>query len=71
MEAAGTLGDRVAQRDHLGDGSVEAVFEGSGGAVNRMVEWCHHGPRGANVRDVTVVLETPTGVDDFRISFSA
>ncbi len=54
-----------------GDGSVEAVFEGTDPAVARMVEWCRRGPRSARVRDVTVAAEAPTGADGFTISFSA
>ena len=29
------------------DGNVEALFEGSRGAVQRMVSWCYGGPRPA------------------------
>ena len=41
------------------DGSVEAVFEGDGAAVETMVRWCEGGPRGAEVRDVEVAWEDP------------
>jgi acylphosphatase len=53
------------------DGSVEAVFEGPAPAVERMIEWCHHGPRAAHVRGITVAPEAPTGATDFSISYSA
>jgi acylphosphatase len=43
------------------DGSVEAVFEGDDAAVESMVAWCEHGPRGAEVRDVAVDWEEPRG----------
>ncbi len=34
------------------DGSVEALFEGSTEAVDRMIRWCHRGPRMADIEDV-------------------
>jgi len=34
---------------NLGDGRVEAVFEGDADAVERMVNWCRVGPEGARV----------------------
>ncbi|MEN6463600.1 MAG: acylphosphatase, partial [Syntrophaceae bacterium] len=37
---------------NLSDGSVEAVFEGSGPAVNEAVEWCRKGPSRAVVTNV-------------------
>jgi acylphosphatase len=55
---AGGLGGWVRNRP---DGAVEAVFEGSAGAVRRMVSWCHRGPRMAEVRSVDVRWEEPTG----------
>ena len=46
---------------NLIDGRVEAVFEGDGVSVESMVDWCHHGPRGAWVDRVEVQWEDPTG----------
>lgn len=43
------------------DGQVEAVFEGKKEAVERMVEFCRHGPSGARVTDVEVGWGKPTG----------
>lgn len=43
------------------DGTVEAVFEGSPDAVERMVEYCRRGPPGASVGDVRVDEEEPGG----------
>ena len=43
------------------EGSVEAVFEGDSGAVNQMVEWCKSGPSSADVEDVSIERETPSG----------
>jgi acylphosphatase len=48
-----------------GDGAVEAVFEGEPDAVKRLVEWCGHGPRGAEVDDVEEVDEPPEGLEGF------
>ena len=39
------------------DGSVEAVFEGDGDAVERMVGWMREGPRGAVVERAEVSEE--------------
>jgi acylphosphatase len=36
------------------DGSVEALFEGSTDAVDRMMRWCYSGPRMAEVESVEV-----------------
>jgi acylphosphatase len=36
------------------DGSVEAEVAGGREAVEALVAWSHHGPNGAQVRDVTV-----------------
>ena len=43
------------------DGTVEAALEGEVGAVDGVVDWCRHGPRGARVDDVSVVDESPEG----------
>lgn len=50
------------------DGSVEAVFEGEDSAVERLVSYCHEGPRGASVARVDVELEEPEGLTGFAIS---
>lgn len=49
------------------DGRVEAVFEGPAATVGRMVAWCREGPRMANVTDVVVSDEAPTGLTGFRV----
>ena len=49
------------------DGTVEAVFEGDGEAVEAMVRWCGQGPRGAVVERVEVTDEEPEGLTEFRI----
>ena len=45
------------------DGTVEAVFEGGSDAVQRLVEFCRHGPRGAHVDDVETYEEPNEGGD--------
>jgi acylphosphatase len=50
------------------DGTVEAVFEGEGDAVESMVQWSRDGPRGAVVERVEVIDEEPEGLAEFRIS---
>ena len=49
------------------DGRVEAVFDGPAAAVDRMVEWCRHGPRHADVTRVQMTEETPTGEPGFHV----
>jgi acylphosphatase len=39
------------------DDGVEAVFEGEEAAVKALVEYCHHGPKGALVAKVSVDWE--------------
>jgi acylphosphatase len=34
------------------DGSVEALFEGPEEAVDKMIRWCHRGPRMADIESV-------------------
>jgi acylphosphatase len=52
---------------NAGDGSVEAVFEGDGQRVDSMVDWCRRGPSGAQVDDVEVEPEEPTGEAGFHV----
>jgi acylphosphatase len=66
---------RMAQSRGLGgwvrntrDGTVEAVFEGEGEAVESMVRWSRDGPRGAVVENVEVIDEAPEGLAEFRIT---
>jgi acylphosphatase len=49
------------------DGTVEAVFEGEPEAVDRLVEFCRQGPRGAEVERVEVVDEEPEGLTGFEV----
>jgi acylphosphatase len=52
---------------NAGDGSVEAVFEGDEERVRSMVDWCRRGPSGADVDDVDVEYEEPTGETGFLV----
>jgi acylphosphatase len=49
------------------DGTVEAVFEGDAEAVERLVDFCREGPRGARVERIEVVEEAPEGLRAFEI----
>lgn len=42
------------------DKRVEAVFEGSRAAVQRLISWCYSGPPTAQVEHVEVTWEEPT-----------
>jgi acylphosphatase len=55
---------------NLGDGSVEAVFEGEEAAVQHMVDWCRVGPDGSGVEDVKVGWgEKYEGVEGFTVRY--
>lgn len=43
------------------DGSVELVAEGPPDAVGALIKWCHRGPSGANVKNITTEEEPYTG----------
>jgi acylphosphatase len=47
------------------DGTVEAVFEGDAAGVERLVAFCHEGPRAARVDRVEVFEEAPEGLGGF------
>ncbi|MBM3309432.1 MAG: acylphosphatase [Candidatus Altiarchaeales archaeon] len=46
---------------NLSDGKVEAVFEGEESVVKDMLKWCRQGPEYANVENVELSWEKPTG----------
>jgi acylphosphatase len=62
-EAAGVAG-WAANRS---DGTVEAVFEGQGAAVERLVELCRSGPGHAEVSRLDVADEEPEGLRGFDV----
>ena len=43
------------------DNKVEAVFEGDQENIERVIAWCHKGPPGASVQDVSVKWEEYKG----------
>lgn len=49
------------------DGAVEAVFEGDPEAVAALVEFCRHGPRGAEVDSVEEESQEPEGLSGFQV----
>ena len=49
------------------DGTVEAVFEGESEAVERLVDFCRRGPRGAVVDRVEVYEEEPEALGEFTV----
>jgi acylphosphatase len=49
------------------DGTVEAVFEGDGDAVDSMLSFCREGPSRADVERVEVNEEEPEGLDGFEV----
>jgi acylphosphatase len=49
------------------DGTVEAVFEGEAEVVDRVVDFCREGPRGAEVDHVEMTQEEPLGETNFTV----
>jgi acylphosphatase len=52
---------------NLPDGRVEAVLEGTGQGVDRVVAWAWQGPADAVVTGVEVRHEAPEGLTGFRV----
>ena len=50
------------------DGAVEAVFEGERQDVEALVDFCRHGPRGAEVERVEVEEQSAEGLGGFRVT---
>jgi acylphosphatase len=49
------------------EGTVEAVFEGSEGAVGRLVDFARRGPRDARVERLEEFEEGPEGLSGFDV----
>ncbi|WP_406678602.1 acylphosphatase [Neomoorella carbonis] len=49
------------------NGSVEGVVEGPAERVKEFLDYCHHGPAMADVRELKVQYEKPQGETTFRI----
>ena len=55
---------------NMADSRVEAVFEGDGTNVDKMMEWCHIGPPAARVEEVLTEEEPYSGnFRDFSIKY--
>lgn len=54
---------------NLPDGRVEAVFEASPDALERAIQWCHHGSPASDVREVALAYEPPEGLRGFQILY--
>jgi len=54
---------------NLPDGSVQVVAEGEREFVDGLLEWCQEGPPQANVTEIDIVDEQPTGEREFRIRY--
>ncbi len=52
---------------NTGEGTVEAVFEGEPEAVEAMIEFVRAGPGRAEVEEVEVSEEEPSGESGFRV----
>jgi acylphosphatase len=53
---------------NLSDGRVEAVLEGEKEGIDKLIEFCGKGPRGARVTSTAVTLETHKNeFKDFRV----
>jgi acylphosphatase len=61
-EMAGELGLAGTVRN-LGDGRVQAYFQGEGPAVEAALDWCRKGPSMAVVTTVEVTEQTPDASD--------
>jgi acylphosphatase len=46
---------------------VEAEFEGSPGAVDKMLDWCRQGTDWSQVENVEVTEEEPKGEQGFTV----
>jgi acylphosphatase len=51
------------------DGAVEAVFEGEAEIVNKMINWCYHGPPLAKVENIKLKKQQTIGFDNFIIRY--
>ena len=47
------------------DGDVEMLMQGSHEAVERLLEWCHHGPSGAVVRTIDMLHDRSIQEEEF------
>ncbi|MBI3600485.1 MAG: acylphosphatase [Nitrospinae bacterium] len=68
-DTAGRLGVKGWVKNKY-DGTVEIAAEGDKEKIERLVGWCHKGPQGAIVKDVTVEWEDYKGeFKDFSVRY--
>ncbi|MGC8578839.1 MAG: acylphosphatase [bacterium] len=66
-EIADKLGIKGWVRN-LPDGSVEVDATGNADAIEEFIQWCHKGPPGARVTDVSIeYVESMADYTDFKI----
>lgn len=61
VETAHRIGGLTGFAKNLPDGRVEVVAEGTREAVDRLIEWLHHGPPSAQVTEVIIDRSEATG----------
>ncbi|MFB6076212.1 MAG: acylphosphatase [Candidatus Aenigmatarchaeota archaeon] len=54
---------------NLSDGRVEAVFEGDKNKIEKIIQWCNHGPNIAEVTNVEVFWKDNESFEDFKIRY--
>lgn len=54
---------------NLPDGRVEALLEGEGDSVNKLVEWARRGPAGSRVDSVETSACEPSGAQAFEVRY--
>ena len=53
------------------DGTVELLAQGEQSGVQKLVDWCQHGPPGARVTRVEVHCQEPAGgLESFEIRYA-
>ncbi|MBS1611694.1 MAG: acylphosphatase [Bacteroidetes bacterium] len=63
MQVAGILGI-TGYAQNLPDGKVKIEAEGDEDMLVRFIQWCHHGPEGADVKHVSV---TDGAIQSFKV----
>lgn len=63
MQVAGILGI-TGYAQNLPDGKVKIEAEGDEDMLVRFIQWCHHGPEGADVKHVSV---TDGPIQSFKV----
>ncbi|HEX2015789.1 MAG TPA: acylphosphatase [Solirubrobacteraceae bacterium] len=65
---------REAERLHVagwvantGDTGLEAVLEGAPDDVTTLLDYCHQGPDGAQVSEIDVQTQEPSGLEGFAV----